>query len=121
MQTIDGYGPFGKLVINEGGRSNGCTTWSPADASQIISAIADNPTTLYIYSEARGIGAVAKAVNAGQSLERSGIYWNASCLKEIGAPRFWSKEKLEPLVSQYKLDHPAPPAKPIPICAADTN
>src|SRR4029453_17137070 len=32
----DGYVPFGQLVNYTGGRSNGCTTWSPSDAEQII-------------------------------------------------------------------------------------
>ena len=45
----DGYVPFGKLVNYTGGRSNGCTTWSPSDAEQIIPIVKDKPTTLYIY------------------------------------------------------------------------
>jgi hypothetical protein len=32
----DGYVPFGTLVDYAGGRSNGCTSWSPSDAGQII-------------------------------------------------------------------------------------
>ena len=47
----DGYVPFGKLVNYAGGRSNGCTSWSPSDAGQIIPMLKDNPTTLYIYPE----------------------------------------------------------------------
>ena len=32
----DGYVPFGKLVNYAAGRSDGCTSWSPSDARQII-------------------------------------------------------------------------------------
>jgi len=117
----DGYVPFGKLVNYEGGRSNGCTTWSPFDAPQILSTVKDNPTTVYIYPEARDIAAVSKTLAAGKSLNGSGTYWNASCLTAIGTPRFWSKEELEPRISQYKLDNPAPPKKATPICAANIN
>jgi hypothetical protein len=41
---------------------------------------------------------------------------NASCLKEIGSGFFWSKETLEPILAQYKKDHPAQPPRPAPIC-----
>ena len=47
----DGYVPFGTLVNYTGGRSNGCTSWSASDASQIIPMVKDQPTTLYIYPE----------------------------------------------------------------------
>ena len=112
----DGYVPFGKLVNYTGGRSNGCTTWSPSDAEQIISMVKDKPTTLYIYPESPDIDAVAQAVKAGRSPSRAGLYWNASCLKEIRSPKFWPKETLEPILAQYKKDHPAPPPRPMPIC-----
>lgn len=112
-----GYVPLGKLVNYAGGRSNGCTTWSPAEAPQVISAVKDNPTTLYIYPESRDILAVSNTKASGQP----GAYWNASCLKQIGTPRFWSQEKLGPLIVQYKNDHPAAPAKPIPICEAQSD
>ena len=46
----DGYVPFGKLVDYAGGRSNGCTSWSPSDAGQVIPMMKE-PTTLYIYPE----------------------------------------------------------------------
>jgi hypothetical protein len=111
----DGYVPFGTLVNYTGGRSNGCTSWSPSDAGQIIPMLKDKPTTLYIYPESHDIDAVAQAVKAGRSL-RAGLYWNASCLKEIGSPKFWPKETLEPILAQYKKDHPAPPPRPTPIC-----
>ena len=35
----DGFVPYGKLVDYAGGRSNGCTSWAPADADQIISMV----------------------------------------------------------------------------------
>ncbi|MGH6851738.1 MAG: hypothetical protein ACREDJ_00770 [Methylocella sp.] len=112
----DGYVPFGKLVNYTGGRSNGCTSWSPSDAGQIIPMLKDNPTTLYIYPESDDIDAVAQAVKAWRSPSRAGLYWNASCLKEIRSPKFWPKETLEPILVQYKKDHPAPPPRPTPIC-----
>lgn len=61
--------------------------------------------------------AISKANGASQA----GVYWNASCLKQIGTPRFWNRDKLEPLIAQYKKDHPAPPPKPIPICDPQLN
>jgi hypothetical protein len=111
----DGYVPFGKLVDYSGGRSNGCTTWSPSDAGQIIPMVKE-PTTLYIYPESGDIVAVAQAVGAGRSPWRAGLYWNASCLREIRSPKFWPKQTLEPILTQYKKDHPAPPPRPAPIC-----
>jgi hypothetical protein len=111
----DGLVPFGKLVEYAGGRSNGCTSWSPADARQIIAMVKDNPTTLYIYPESRDIAAVAQAAKS-HSPSGEASYWNASCLKEIGAPKFWPKKTLEPMIAQYKNDHPAPPAQPLPMC-----
>lgn len=111
----DGYVLFGKLVDYAGGRSNGCTSWSRSDASQVIPMMKE-PTALYIYPESQDIAAVAQAVKAGRSPSRAGLYWNASCLREIGAPKFWPKETLEPILAQYKKDHPAPPAGPPPIC-----
>ena len=83
---------------------------------QIIPMLKDDPTTLYIYPDAADIDAVAQAVKAGRSLPRAGLYWNASCLREIGSPKFWPKETLEPILVQYKKDHPAPPPQPTPIC-----
>jgi hypothetical protein len=112
----DGYVPFGTLVNYAAGRSNGCTSWSPSDAAQIIPMVKDKPTTLYIYPESRDIDAVAQAVKAGRSPSSAGLYWNASCLREIRVPKFWPKETLEPILVQYKKDHPAPPLRPTPIC-----
>jgi hypothetical protein len=111
----DGYVPFGTLVDYAAGRSNGCTSWSQSDAAKIIPMMQE-PTTLYIYPEARDIAAVAQAVKAGQSPARAGLYWNAACLNAIRSPKFWPKETLEPILAQYKKDHPAPPPQPMPIC-----
>jgi hypothetical protein len=112
----DGYVPFGKLVDYTGGRSDGCTSWSPTDAAQIMAMLKTKPTTLYIYPESSDINAVARAVAKGQSLSQTGLYWNASCLKEIGSPKFWSRKSLEPILARYKKDHPAPPPRPLPLC-----
>jgi hypothetical protein len=76
----------------------------------------DKPTTLYIYPESDDIVAVARAVAERRSLRRAGLYWNASCLKEIRSPKFWPKETLEPILAQYEKDHPAQPPEPPPIC-----
>ena len=105
----DGYVPFGKLVDYAGGRSNGCTSWSPANAQQIISMVKGSPTTLYIYPQADDIRAVAA--------RRAGAYWNAACLRSIGAPKYWPRQTLEPIIAQWKAEHPPAPAKPLPICA----
>lgn len=113
----DGYVPFGKLVNYSGGRSNGCTTWTPSDSEKIFAMAQDRPTTLYIYPESSDIDAVAQAVKAGKSPARAGLYWNVSCLKEIRLPKFWPKETLEPILVEYfKKDRPSPPPRPIPIC-----
>ena len=100
-----GYVPVGKLVDYAGGRSDGCTSWSPSDARQIIPMLRDNPTTVYIYPESRDIDTVARG-------GRGGSYWNASCLKEIGSPKFWPKESLEPIIARYEKEHPAAAADP---------
>lgn len=113
----NGYVPLGKLINYAGGRSNGCTTWSPAEAPQVLSTVKDNPTTVYIYPESHDIAAISEAKGTSQA----GLYWNSFCLKQIGTPRFWSKDKLEPLIAQYKKDHPAPPPKPIPTCDAQSD
>jgi hypothetical protein len=112
----EGYVPYGKLVDYSAGRSNGCTSWYPADANRILAMTENNPTTLYIYPESADIDAVARALKSGQAPARSGLYWNASCLSEIRVPRFWPKETLEPVLAKYKADHPAPPPQPMPIC-----
>jgi hypothetical protein len=113
----EGYVPFGKLIEYGAGRSNGCTTWYPADSQWILALVENKPTTLYIYPESTDIVAVARAVQAGQSLARAGLYWNASCLREIGFPNFWPKETLEPALMKYREDHPAPSQQPLPLCS----
>ncbi len=112
----DGYVPRGKLVTYAGGRSDGCTSWSPSETPQVLSMVNDNPTTLYVYPESKDIAAVSKALATGKAPEKSGLYWNATCLQEIGAPKFWAKETLEPIITKYTQDHPAPPPRPVPIC-----
>jgi hypothetical protein len=111
-----GYVPFGTVETYADGRSSGCTSWSPADAEQVISMMKDKPTTLYIYPESTDIDAVARAVKAGRPPSGAGSYWNASCLKEIRSPKFWPKETLEPILARYEKKHPAPPPRPTPIC-----
>jgi len=113
----EGYVPFGKLVNYAGGRSNGCTSWTPQDAAHIVPMMTE-PAALYIYPESHDIDAVAYALKAGRSPLREGLYWNASCLKEIRAPKFWPRETLEPILVEYKKKHPPPPPRPLPICRA---
>ena len=112
----DGYVPYGKLVNYTGGRSNGCTTWSPAESREILSLVEGNPTTLYIYPEGRDINAVANAVRKRKSLANAGLYWNASCLKSIGAPKFWPKRKLQPIINEWRRSLPKQPPLELPIC-----
>ena len=115
----EGYVPYGRLTNYTGGRSNGCTSWSPSDSSKIFALVKDKPTTLYIYPESGDIDAVATAVKAGRSLKRAGLYWNAACLRSIRSPKFWPKEKLEPIIAQFRKDHAPPPGwkpRPLPIC-----
>ena len=112
-----GYVPLGTRVEYPGGRSDGCTSWTPADADQIIAMTRDDPTTLYIYPDAADIDAVAHAVAARRSLASVGLYWNAACLSRIGAPRFWSNATVAPLIARYRRDHPPLPQRPTPICS----
>ena len=112
----EGYVKFGTLTEYAGGRSNGCTSWSPDDARRIVSMVRSDPTTLYIYPDAAEVNAVARAVAAGRSLSGSGLYWNAPCLKHIRAPKFWAKETLGPILADYERAHPPPPPHPAPLC-----
>lgn len=112
----EGYVPFGKLVDYTTGRSNGCTTWSRSASKQIISLVEGNPTTLYIYPEARDIDAVAEAMQNGTSLARAGLYWNATCLTSIGSPKFWPKQTLQPIINQWRQSLPKQPPLELPIC-----
>ncbi|MEC9367982.1 MAG: hypothetical protein VX871_04750 [Pseudomonadota bacterium] len=112
----EGYVPYGSLVNYTSGRSNGCTTWSPSDAEKIITMVKDNPTTLYIYPEARDIDAVANAVKDKKSLSRAGLYWNATCLDFIGAPKFWPLEMLQPIIDEWRDSLPKGEPRPLSIC-----
>ena len=112
----DGYVPYGRLVNYTGGRSNGCTTWSPAESRDILALTEGNPTTLYIYPEGKDINAVAKAVQKGMSVPGAGLYWSAACLKAIGAPRFWPKRTLQPVINQWRQSLPKQPPLELPIC-----
>jgi hypothetical protein len=112
----EGYVPFGKLVNYAAGRSDGCTSWSPTDAATVMSIARDDPTTLYIYPESHDIEAVARAVEGGKAPASAGLYWNAACLRDIGAPRFWPRGTLEPILARYREEHPLPPPRPAPIC-----
>ncbi|MHA1517717.1 MAG: hypothetical protein ACTSYK_03850, partial [Alphaproteobacteria bacterium] len=87
-------------------RSSGCTSWPPSESDQILSLAENRPTTVYIYPEARDIVAVGRAVKSGKSPARAGLYWNASCLRDIGAPNFWPQESLEPALIRYKKANP---------------
>lgn len=97
----------GKLVDYAAGRSNGCTSWSASDARDIVGNLNGDPSTVYIYPESRDIQALAQGGD---------VYWNAACLREIGAPRYWSAAALEPLIARYAQEHPAPPPRPLPAC-----
>ncbi|MBS8225019.1 murein L,D-transpeptidase catalytic domain-containing protein [Vannielia litorea] len=112
----EGYVPVGRLVDYTGGRSNGCTTWSGEATREILRLVERNPTTLYIYPEGRDIEAVARAVKARASLESAGLYWHGACLREIGAPTFWPKRKLQPVINRWRRSLPDYEAKPLPIC-----
>jgi hypothetical protein len=112
----DGYVRFGRLVDYSGGRSDGCTSWRRADAKRIVAMVKDEPTTLYIYPDAADIAAVAQAVKAKTPLAQAGLYWNATCLKEIHAPKYWPRKTLEPILAQYKKDHPEAPEQSPPLC-----
>jgi hypothetical protein len=112
----EGYVPLGRRVDYSGGRSSGCTSWSPSDTREIKRITEQGPTTLYIYPEAADIDAVARAVAAGRSLSGAGLYWNASCLQEIGAPRFWPQARLGPKIAQYDGKQPAPRRSRMPLC-----
>lgn len=112
----DGYVPYGRLVNYTGGRSNGCTTWSGSDTREILSLVDGKPTTLYIYPESNDINAVAKAARAGKSPAQSGHYWNSACLAAIGAPKFWPKRTLQPVINRWRRSLPKSEPWVLPIC-----
>lgn len=111
-----GYVPFGTVENYSDGRSSGCTSWSPANADEIVGLLKGKPAALYIYPERNDIAAVADAIKAGRAPSVAGAYWNATCLAEIRVPRFWSKDALEPIIVRYEKAHPPPPERPTPIC-----
>lgn len=114
----DGYVPYGKLINYSEGRSSGCTSWPPSDSGKILALAENRPTTVYIYPEARDIVAVGRAVKAGTSPSRAGLYWNAVCLRDIGAPNFWPRENLEPALIAYNKKNASAPRtlSDLPIC-----
>lgn len=112
----EGYVPYGSLVNYTGGRSNGCTTWSPSASEEILAIVRDDPTTLYIYPESGDINAVANAVKENKSLSGAGPYWNATCLQAIGTPKFWPKKTLQPIIDEWRDSLPGGPWRPLPIC-----
>ena len=111
-----GYVRFGRLVDYTSGRSNGCTTWSARDTKAILDLVEGQPTTLYLYPESKDIDAVARAVKANTSLADSGAYWNATCLDEIGAPKFWPKRQLQPIINRWRRSLAPSPARVLPVC-----
>ncbi|WP_306044341.1 hypothetical protein [Nioella sp. MMSF_3534] len=112
----EGFVPFGQLINYDGGRSNGCTTWSEEVAGDIISLVEGDPTTLYIYPESGDINAVAEAVTGQRSLSEEGLYWNAACLEEIETPVFWTRETLRPIIDEWRDTLPEQPPLELPIC-----
>ncbi|MFK4728017.1 murein L,D-transpeptidase catalytic domain family protein [Bradyrhizobium niftali] len=112
--NVNGCVPVGTLVDYASGRSNGCTSWARSDAEKIIPLL-EEPTTVYIYPESQDIKAVAQAVSPRRSLSSSSPYWNAFCLRQIGAPKFWAREVLEPILARFHRD-PEPEASPAPTC-----
>ncbi len=112
----EGFVPFGRLINYDGGRSNGCTTWSEEVAEDIIALVEGDPTTLYIYPESGDITAVAEAVTDRRNLSEEGLYWNATCLEQIETPRFWSRETLRPIIDEWRESLPDQPPLELPIC-----
>jgi hypothetical protein len=110
----NGCVPVGTIEDYADGRSNGCTSWSRSGAEQVIPLLKD-PTTIYIYPESADIKAVAQAVSAHQPRSSDRPYWNAVCLKQIGAPKFWSREALGPILARYHKD-PEPAASRPATC-----
>jgi hypothetical protein len=71
-----------------------------------------DPTTIYIYPESEDIKAVAQAVSARKPQLSDRPYWNAVCLKQIGAPKFWSRESLGPLLARFHKEPDPGPGRP---------
>lgn len=113
----DGLVNIGEYERYPDGRSSGCTNWDPNEAPAMIALLRDAPTTLYMYPESADIAAVAKAVAAKKP---STAYWNAECLKEIGAPRYFAKEDLEPAIVKWLATFPPDTGKK-KMCAGNSN
>lgn len=112
----DGFVRLGQLVDYSAGRSNGCTTWTRDVSDRIIDLVEGNPTSLYIYPESDDINAVARAVRNGQSPASQGLYWNTTCLSQIGAPQFWPRRQLEPVIRDWRASLTPQPRSELPIC-----
>ena len=112
----EGYVPYGRLIDYSKGRSSGCTTWTSPDTRRILKIVKDNPTTLYIYPESSDITAIKKVVKKGKLPSKSKLYWNASCLQNIKAPKFWPKATLQPIINSWRNALPKTVHRPLPIC-----
>ncbi len=112
----EGFVPYGQMVDYTSGRSNGCTTWSEEVSREIISLVEGNPTSLYIYPEGDDIDRVALAVGRGEPISQAGLYWNVQCLSEIGVPKFWPKQTLQPVINQWRRSLPKQTPGVLPIC-----
>ena len=57
-------------------------------------------------------------MNVSTSPSRAGLYWNAVCLRDIGAPNFWPRENLEPALIAYNKKNASAPRtlSDLPIC-----
>ena len=69
----DGYVPFGTLEDYAGGRSNGCTSWSPSDAWASHRDREGESDALRDHLDAADVAAVARAVTAGRCRARDRI------------------------------------------------
>lgn len=112
----DGYVPYGRLVDYTSGRSNGCTTWSEDATKDILRLTKGKPAALYIYPAGEDIQAVANAVKSGVSPASAGLYWDAGCLSAIGAPRFWPKRQLQPVIRKWRRSLPKQEPRELPEC-----
>lgn len=109
-----GFVLFGSLVEYGGGRSDGCTSWRMADAAFIVPLLRES-TTLYIYPERRDIAAVDEAIRLHRPAA-AWPHWDRACLRQIGAPRFWSAEELEPIIRAYETRQTPKAARSLPLC-----
>ena len=112
----EGYVPFGSLVNYTGGRSNGCTSWSPSDAERISAMVKDNPTTLYIYPKSQRHRRRRESGEGREVAIARRTVLERLLLESNRRPEILAKETLEPIIVKYKKDHPPPPWRPLPIC-----